>query len=128
MRGVRINGRFLPPLTKRLIFWIGVAHPQVKMVLDTYHLGHEPGLVDRLAAIVPQIAIVQLGDARCPPAGEQNRCRLGEGEVPLPEIVAALKSGGYDGYYDVELLGEELEAVDYSLLLQHAKEVFAKLC
>ena len=53
--------------------------------------------------------MVQLGDARRPPAGEQNRCRLGEGVVPLAEIVAALKAGGYDGYYDVELLGEELE-------------------
>ena len=62
---------------------------------------------------MPHVAIVQLGDARRPPDGEQNRCRLGEGVVPLAEIVAALKAGGYDGYYDVELLGEEMETADY---------------
>ena len=73
------------------------------------------------------MAIVQLGDARRPPDGEQNRCRLGEGIVPLAEITAALKAAGYDGYYDVELLGEEIETDDYRSLLEHAKEAFATL-
>lgn len=118
---------FLTTLDDALDLLETIASPQVKIVLDTYHLGQECGLVDRLPAMVPQIAIVQLGDARRPPSGEQNRCRLGEGVVPLAEIVAALKAGGYRGYYDVELLGEELEAAGYPSLLQHAKEAFAKL-
>lgn len=104
-----------------------VGSPQVKIVLDTYHLGQEPGLADRLPEIAPHLAIVQLGDARQPPEGDQNRCRLGEGMIPLKEIVAALKQAGYDGYYDVELLGEEFEACDYQALLQHAKEAFQEL-
>ncbi len=104
-----------------------VAGPQVKMVLDTYHLGFDPRLVDRIAEIARYISLVQLGDARRPPEGEQNRCRLGQGIVPLKEIVAALKSAGYDGYYDVELLGEELESADYGSLLEHAKTAFADL-
>jgi sugar phosphate isomerase/epimerase len=118
---------FLTTLDDTLALVAAVASPQVKMVLDTYHLGQESGLVDRLAAIVPQVAIVQLGDARRPPTGEQNRCWLGEGVVPLAEITAALKAAGYDGYYDVELLGEELEAADYLSLLRHAKTAFATL-
>jgi sugar phosphate isomerase/epimerase len=103
------------------------ASPQVKIVLDTYHLGLSPGLVERIAEIAPQIALVQLGDAREPPHGEQNRCRLGEGLIPLAEIVAALKSAGYDGYYDIELLGEELETTEYQSLLEHAKKAYAQL-
>jgi sugar phosphate isomerase/epimerase len=118
---------FLTTLDDTLDFLAAVASPQVKMVLDTYHLGQESGLLGRLAAILPQVAIVQLGDARRPPVGEQNRCRLGEGVVPLAEIVAGLKAGGYSGYYDVELLGEELEVADYPSLLQHAKEAFEVL-
>ena len=115
---------FLTTLDDTLQLLDAIASPQVKMVLDTYHLGQEEGLVGRLATIVPQVAIVQLGDARRPPEGEQNRCRLGEGVVPLAQITAALKAGGYNGYYDVELLGEELEAADYPSLLRHAKEAF----
>ena len=118
---------FLTTLDDTLEVLDAIGSPRVKMVLDTYHLGLMEGLVDRLAAILPQVAIVQLGDARHPPKGEQNRCRLGEGIVPLTEIVAALKDGGYDGYYDVELLGEELEAADYPSLLQHAKQAFERL-
>ena len=118
---------FLTALDDTLELLEEIGSPQVKMVLDTYHLGQESGLVDRLTTLVPQVAIVQLGDARRPPQGEQNRCRLGEGVVPLAEIAAALKAGGYNGYYDVELLGEEIEAIDYPSLLEHAKEAFRTL-
>jgi sugar phosphate isomerase/epimerase len=118
---------FLTTLDDALALLESVASPQVKMVLDTYHVGQEEGLIERLGTIVPQVAIVQLGDARRPPTGEQNRCRLGEGVVPLAEITATLKAAGYHGYYDVELLGEELEAADYASLLEHAKTAFAAL-
>jgi len=101
--------------------------PQVKLVLDTYHLGQDPGLVERIPQIASQIALVQLGDATRPPQGEQNRCRLGDGGVPLRQIVCALQAAGYDGFFDVELIGEDIEALDYRSLLTHAKEAFAEL-
>jgi sugar phosphate isomerase/epimerase len=125
--GCAAEWTFLTSLDDTLRLLAAIAHPHVKMVLDTYHLGLESGLVERIAAIVPQVALVQLGDARCPPDGEQNRCPLGEGAVPLPQIIAALKAGGYDGFYDVELIGEELESSDYPSLLEHAKEAFGRL-
>ena len=104
-----------------------VNHPQVKMVFDTYHLGQAPDIVDRMSEIAPHVALVQLGDARQAPQGEQNRCRLGEGTLPLTALLAALSEAGYDGDYDVELLGEEFEAADYQSILEHAKEAFDKL-
>ena len=125
--GCAAEWTFLTTLDDTLALLEAVASPQVKMVLDTYHLGQDEGFVERVAKIVPQVAIVQLGDARRPPGGEQNRCRLGEGVVPLGAIVAALKAGGYDGYYGVELLGEEVETADYQSLLEHAKEAFGRL-
>jgi sugar phosphate isomerase/epimerase len=123
--GCAAQWTFLTSLDDAIGMLKAVDHPKVQMVLDTYHLGLGPGLVDRLVEIVPHIAMVQLGDARRPPEGEQNRCRLGEGVVPLREIISALKAGGYDGYYDVELLGEEIESADYHSLLDHAKEAFS---
>lgn len=104
-----------------------VGSAQAKMVFDTYHLGQDPAILRHIPEIATQIALVQLGDAKQPPDGEQNRCRLGEGTIPLAKIIAELKSAGYDGYYDVELLGEEIENCDYDSLLEHAKEAFAEL-
>ena len=125
--GCAAEWTFLTSLDETLGLLEKVAAAPVKMVLDTYHLGQDKGLLDRIAGIVPRIAMVQLGDARQPPDGEQNRCRLGDGVVPLVEIIAGLKAGGYDGYYDVELLGEEVEPADYRSLLEHAKEAFGRL-
>lgn len=101
--------------------------PHLKLAFDTYHLGHEPAVLTRLAEIAPRIAIVQLGDARVPPQGEQNRCRVGEGELPLRQIVADLTDAGYDGYFDVELMGEEIESCDYHELLAQSKAAYLDL-
>ncbi|MEN6450792.1 MAG: sugar phosphate isomerase/epimerase family protein [Thermoguttaceae bacterium] len=142
--GCAAEWTFLTSLDDTLALLAAVGHPRVKMVLDTYHLGfagptdHLPRQVDNLphdaddlpqkvAEAAPQVALVQLGDARRPPNGEQNRCRLGEGVVPLRPIVAALQAAGYDGDYDVELLGEEFESADYCTLLEHAKTAFRSL-
>ncbi len=125
--GCAAGWTFLTSIDDVLALLGAVGSSQVKMVFDTYHLGQDPGIVNRVAEIAPHVAIVQLGDARCPPDGEQNRCRLGEGNVPLAEIVAAFGRAGYDGYYDVELLGEEIETSDYDSLLKHAKQAFAEL-
>ena len=118
---------FLTSLADTLQLIESLESPQVKLVLDTYHLGQTPGLTENMERLVPHLALVQLGDARQPPNGEQNRCKLGEGAVPLREIVAALKAAGYDGYYDVELLGEEIEPSDYHSLLEHAKTMYQAL-
>jgi sugar phosphate isomerase/epimerase len=125
--GCAAEWTFLTGLEGTLALVDAVAHPQVKMVFDTYHLGDDPAAVARIPEIASRVALVQLGDAREPPRGEQNRCPLGEGVLPLRQIVAAFQAAGYDGYYDIELLGEEFEAADYPSLLQHAQQAFAAL-
>ena len=62
-----------------------------------------------------------------PPAASRTAAGWAKVVMPLKEIVAALKAAGYDGYYDVELLGEEIEPADYQSLLEHAKTAFAQL-
>ncbi len=98
----------------------------VGLVLDSYHLGLN-GISSAeenlrwLAQIVPHIRLVQLGDARQSPMGEQNRCLLGEGIVPLPEILSTLIAAGYDGYFEVEILGEDVEPLAYEDVLAHTR-------
>jgi sugar phosphate isomerase/epimerase len=99
--------------------------PALKLALDTYYWGHEPSLADRLPQLAPHLALVQLADSRQPPRGEPNRCRLGQGNVPLGEIVRTLGAAGYDGNYEVELMGEEIEAGDYRQLLAESVQTFA---
>jgi sugar phosphate isomerase/epimerase len=99
----------------------------LKLVFDTYHLGFEPHMAQRIPEFAHRIGIVHLGDGKQTPSGDQNRCRLGEGMVPLADLVGALRAAGYNGYYDVELIGDEIEPSQYYDLLEHAKQMFARL-
>ncbi len=99
----------------------------VKLLYDTYHLGHDENCVERIPSFADRVALVQLGDGRQIPSVEQARCRLGEGVIPLAEIVRAFLHAGYDGDFDVELIGEEIETIDYHELVEHAKREFERL-
>lgn len=90
----------------------------LKFVFDTYHLGQEPSIVERLPELVNRIALVQLGDAKTPPCGEQNRCQLGDGILPLEVILRTLDQIGYSGFCEIELIGQEIEGTGYTELLQ----------
>lgn len=118
---------FLTSLDETLAILDDIGSPRVKLVFDTYHLGQHPEVLDRIEGIAPRVALVQLGDAKGPPDGEQNRCLLGQGVIPLGKIIASLKAGGYDGDYDIETLGEDVESIDYPTLIENAKQFYSDL-
>lgn len=122
--GCGADWTFLSCLGETLRLIGDCASPSLKLVLDTYYWGHEPSAIGQLAELVPHLALVQLGDSREPPQGETNRCPLGAGILPLREIVQTLSSSGYDGDFEVELMGEELEAHDYLELIRQSKRSF----
>jgi sugar phosphate isomerase/epimerase len=118
---------FLTDLDDALAFVQGFDNPYLKLVFDTYHWGLEREIAERIGAMVEHIGIVHLGDGACPPDCEQDRRRLGDGNVPLADIIKALRQAGYDGFYDVELLGAEIENSDYRQLLESSKQAYERL-
>ncbi|MBN2295610.1 MAG: sugar phosphate isomerase/epimerase [Pirellulales bacterium] len=135
--GCAAEWTFLTDIEETIAFLEEIDSPWVKMLLDTYHFGIEAGdsdaqgttpeIIDLIPRIIPYLATVQLADGKRPPLRDQNRCRLGDGIVPLGQIIDTLTSAGYDGYYDVELHGEETEHIDYQALLEHSKTAFEEL-
>ena len=125
--GCAYDWTFLTDIPQTLDIVASVAAPNLGIVFDCYHMAQDANVVDWLPSIVPMIKLVQLGDAKGAPVGEQNRCLLGEGIVPLSEIVQVLEKGGYRGFYEIELLGEEVEHLDYGNVLQDAREKMAPL-
>jgi sugar phosphate isomerase/epimerase len=115
---------FLDGLDETLAVIRSFHSPRLKMTFDCYHLAHDEAILQRLEELAPHVAMVQLGDARHVPRGEQSRCRLGEGMLDLGRVVATLLDAGYDGFFDVELVGEEIEAGDYHELLAHSRQAF----
>lgn len=94
--------------------------PNIGIVFDAYHLSHDDRIVNWLPSILPNIRLVQLGDAKGAPVHEQNRCLLGEGKLPLEDIVRTLEREGYAGYYELELVGQDVEHLNYESLLSRS--------
>ena len=98
-------------------------NPFLKVVLDTYHFGlSKPQDLAMLGEIAHRIAVVHVGDGYAQPDGEQDRCPLGKGKVPLRQIIRTLVDAGYEGFLDVELFGESVEQLDYPTLLNDSRK------
>ena len=113
---------FLTSIPDTLDVIAKIGQPNLGIVFDSYHLGQDENVIDWLPSIVPLIRLVQLGDARGAPLGEQNRCMLGEGHLPLSSIVQVIESYEYSGFYEVELVGEDMESYDYDRLLADSRK------
>ena len=125
--GCAAEWTFLTDLDETLALIDAVGHPCLRFVFDTYHFGYDDRVLAQIEGLADRIAIVHLGDSREPPQREQNRARLGEGNIPLPRIVDSLARGGYNGDYEVELMGEDIESSCYKSLLDQSKTAFARL-
>ncbi len=111
---------FLHTLEQTLDFLEPYRSEYLQIAFDTYHLGVEPLDLELVRQAATRVAVVHLADGHTP-GGEQDRCLLGEGQVPIGSIIQALTEGGYDGYYDIELMGEAVEGRDYGDILHQAR-------
>jgi sugar phosphate isomerase/epimerase len=101
--------------------------PYLKLALDTYHFPWSESDHNLLPEIVPHIGVVYLADRREPPNIDHDRCPLGRGQLPLADILATLLETGYNGPFDVRLMGTEIQPADYRRLLEQSRTAFAGL-
>jgi sugar phosphate isomerase/epimerase len=97
-------------------------------VLDVWHSGWERRLLDTIAADARRrIHAVQLSDYKAVTMRTLDRALLGEGILPLREIVRTLERGGYRGWYEAEIISDDVDAMGYERALAHTREAFVRL-
>ena len=74
----------------------------VAIMLDLWHI-HDPV---EIAPHADRIAGVHVSDRREPTRSHFDRVLPGDGDLDLAAAVRALESGGYDGWYDVEIFSD----------------------
>lgn len=114
---------FLNTIPQCLDIIAEIDNPNLGLVFDCYHLAQDRPPAPWLKSVVPFVRLVQLGDAKHAPMGEQNRCLLGHGRVPLANIVAIFQENGYRGFYEIEIVGQEVEHLKYEQILGAARQV-----
>jgi sugar phosphate isomerase/epimerase len=80
----------------------------------------ERGLEDSLREFGKRIAHVQLSDYAVGSRSVPDRAVPGDGDIPLPAILAALAHVGYRGPFELELLGPRIEAEGYPRAIPRA--------
>ena len=113
---------FLNDLPDTLDFIASLKRKNIGLVFDCYHLGQNAEILPWLPTIVPYVNLVQIADAKSAPLGEQNRCLPGTGLLPLAEIVQCFETNLYQGMYEIEILGEEVEHLDYMTILESSAD------
>lgn len=66
-----------------------------------------------IAAGVDQLALVQVSDYVIGSLSTPDRAVPGDGDIPLARILTQLLAAGYDGPFDLELVGPRIEAMGY---------------
>lgn len=117
---------FLTDLASVVSLLEDYGNPYLKLGYDTYHFplgAHQQHVLTDLA---PHLGIVHLGDRALPPSLDEERCLLGQGHVPLAETITTLQAAGYQGAFDVKLLGPDIETHDYWTVLEQSQIAFSE--
>jgi len=135
--GIRLAIEVIHPLRQDLSFvntladareLVRAAGPRGGYVLDFFHSGWErrlPETIRRDAA--RRIHAVQISDYKRVTMRTMDRALLGRGILPLRAILRALERGGYRGWYEAEIISDDLERMGYERVLRQTRTAFARL-
>ncbi|MGH3089274.1 MAG: sugar phosphate isomerase/epimerase family protein [Rubrobacteraceae bacterium] len=108
-------------------------HPRVGVLFDTAHYHVTPTkLSDINEESARWIKHVHLNDMPDTPADlthrDFDRVLPGEGVLDLPEIIAALEGGGYEGYFSIEMFNAGLWGLPVEEAARRCYESLLPLC
>ena len=97
-------------------------------VLDFWHSGWERGLLEIIRRdAARRIHAVQVSDYKRLTMRTLDRALLGRGILPLRQMLRALEDGGYRGWYELEIISDDVERLGYEPVLRRTRAAFARL-
>jgi sugar phosphate isomerase/epimerase len=118
---------FLHTLTETMDIIEEIDNPYVGVFFDTYHLWHEPGLLETLKRAKGKIVGCQISDFRTINRSIYDRALMGDGVIPIRRLLDAVKEQGWDKWYDIEIFSHELWQMEPKEFLKLAMKKYEKL-
>jgi sugar phosphate isomerase/epimerase len=84
-----------------------VGEDNVRILVDIWHLGDDPKLIDDVQQYASLIAGVHVNDRPAQPRSWCDRLLPGDGIADLPRILHALETVGYAGWYELEVISDD---------------------
>lgn len=107
--------RYIEPQNFSIVFGLEEAvkfledagRPDIGLCYDIWHVWDSSDQILELTRkLAPRINLVHLDDYRQPTRAWADRVLPGDGVVDLPATIAALRAGGYDSWYDLEVFSD----------------------
>jgi sugar phosphate isomerase/epimerase len=101
------------------------------VVLELQCCWYERGFEELVRKNVDMLTLVQMSDYEIGTLSTPNRSVIGDGDIPLERLLAVLLDAGYEGMFDLELIGPKIEAEGYLSAtrrsLERASEMLGRL-
>jgi sugar phosphate isomerase/epimerase len=124
---LRMDLCFLHSFHDALDFADTIGAPEVGVVLELNNAWIERHLDSNIRRRTGRIAVVQVSDFQVGTLRASERVMIGDGDIPLRRLVHALADAGYDGWYDLEMLGPAIDAAGYAQVVPLAIARFREL-
>lgn len=114
---------FVNSLSQTLEILADIDHSAVKMVFPVHHLWQEPDILERIPGIVPFVSSLRVSDLKAESPVRDQHCQLGEGVIPLEEMLHAFLNAGYQNPIEIEIWSRELwqQETGYAQLIRTAR-------
>jgi sugar phosphate isomerase/epimerase len=124
---LRMDLAFLHSFDEALDVADAIDSPWLTVTLELNNAWIERRLYDNIRERCHRIGVVQISDFRVGTLTASERVVIGDGDIPLRRLCGALAAAGYDGWYDIELLGPAIEAEGYDAVVPRAVARFQAL-
>ena len=100
-------------------------------VVDFYSAWYERDLERLVRENIDLVALVQIDDYKLGTFDIPNRCAIGDGDIPVERLMGVVLDAGYEGPFELEILGPVIEAEGYRApivrSLERASEMLDRL-
>ena len=87
----------------------------------------EPDFAETVRANIDRVRLVQVSDFAIGTFDTPNRAVPGDGDIPLGRLLGHVLDAGYEGAFDLELLGPRIEAEGYPGAIRRSVEHVSEL-
>ena len=95
--------------------------------VDFYSAWYERGLDEIVRKNIDVIALVQVCDFRIGTFATGDRAAVGDGDIPVERLLAMLLDAGYEGVFELEILGPTIEAEGYRAPIERSLERMSEM-
>ena len=124
---LRVDLGYLGTLHNALDLADKVDSPYLTVCLEMNNAWFERGLYDNIRDRIGRIGVVQIDDFKAGTTTTPSRVPLGDGIIPIERIVNAVLETGYDGYFDIEVLGPHIEEMGYEEAIRRCQVYLERL-